>query len=185
MKVVGGTDYDPWNTEADGPAAHSGQPRRRARGANDYDPDEFYVRSTNKHDHSEQTRLRIPGDVLAELGALIASKDIPEYRTISDFFRDAAVHRLHYIAEMSGSERMMYLVQTEVRAARIDAAEREAAANQAIVDGWGKRVKAAKDGRDEIGLGKAREFIQDDIEWIREPYRSMLVEIYKTIEITT
>jgi len=170
-------DIDTWRTERDGSAARSGEPRRVSRRAGEYDPDEFYVRSTNKHDHSDQTRIRIPGDVLAELSGLIASKEIPEYRTVSDFFRDAAVHRLHYIADMSGNAHLMFWVQAEMRASRVEAQEREAASNQALVDSWKKRVNGAMNAGDRIGLEKAREMLADDIEWVREPYKGMLIQI--------
>jgi Arc/MetJ-type ribon-helix-helix transcriptional regulator len=54
---------------------------------------------TTAGEQSESVRARIPLPMLGEIRALIESKDIPEYRTMSDFVRDAIHHRLHWVAE--------------------------------------------------------------------------------------
>lgn len=79
--VMRGSDEDVWTTQATG----------------DYDPDEFYIRSTNKHDHRAQQRVHFPPAIQAALQEVINSREWPIYRNAHDFIRDAVVHRLHYL----------------------------------------------------------------------------------------
>jgi Arc/MetJ-type ribon-helix-helix transcriptional regulator len=61
-----------------------------------YDVNQIY---TTAGEQSESVRARIPLPMLGEMRALIESKDIPEYRTMSDFVRDAIHHRLRWVAD--------------------------------------------------------------------------------------
>lgn len=62
-----------------------------------YSPDKFYTASRNKKGFTSTVRQSVPPEVLAHIGELVASRTVPEYRTSADFFRDAIVHRLHYV----------------------------------------------------------------------------------------
>lgn len=65
-----------------------------ALAASTYDPEKFYVGSTNTKGFQASIRVNIPPEVHAEIGALVASRDFPMYRTNQDFYRDAIVHHL-------------------------------------------------------------------------------------------
>lgn len=161
LLVVNG-DFNPWKLTSSNPS---------------YDPHEFYVRSTNKHDHSETVSLRIPGDVLAEWSGIVASERYPMYHTKSDFLRDAVVHRLNWIADEYQDEDLLRWVKQEQMLARIEALDRETALLTSIVKGWKVRVQAAKDAKDAWAVQQARKMIQEDIDEVREPYRGQLVEL--------
>lgn len=79
--VMRGSDEDVWTTQATG----------------DYDPDEFYIRSTNKHDHRIQQRVSFPPAIQAAVQEVVRSGEWPVYRNTHDFVRDSVVHRLHYL----------------------------------------------------------------------------------------
>jgi Arc/MetJ-type ribon-helix-helix transcriptional regulator len=87
---------------------------------NMYSTDEFYVRSTNAHDHSESIRVRLPKQVLGQASALVASKRYNAYRTVADVIRDALVHRLHYLANEAGDDELMEFVNRQIMQARLD-----------------------------------------------------------------
>lgn len=93
-----------WSTQSDG----------------SYSEKEFYVRSTNQHDHSESIRIRLPKEVLAQASEMVSSKKYNAYRTVADVVRDALVHRLHHLAEESGDEDLMDFVNRQMMQARLD-----------------------------------------------------------------
>lgn len=70
---------------------------------NSYAPDRFYTGSTNKKGFGQVVRIQIPPTITNEISALIASRAIPEYRTAQDFYRDAMIHRLHWIMQNVGN----------------------------------------------------------------------------------
>jgi hypothetical protein len=71
-----------------------------------YDPNSFYPASRDKKGFGASIRITVPPSILGEVSALVARGIIPEYRTNHDFFRDAIVHRLHYVSDMIRDENM-------------------------------------------------------------------------------
>lgn len=69
-------------------------------GKKTYDPEEFYVASTNSKGFGSSFRIKVPPEVIGEIGALVAARVIPLYRTPADFHRDAMVHRLHQVHDL-------------------------------------------------------------------------------------
>lgn len=92
----------------------SGQHRKSwenaAKGEGGYDPSKFYTRATDVvHGHADSMRLRLPPDVLSQVGDLINLRDdtgkrkvFPDYKSVQDFVRDAIVHHLHNRTEQAG-----------------------------------------------------------------------------------
>jgi Arc/MetJ-type ribon-helix-helix transcriptional regulator len=64
-----------------------------------YDPEKFYTEASDKGGRGDPVNARIPPQVAGTIAALVQSGKIPQYRTQSDFIRDAVVHRLHTIGE--------------------------------------------------------------------------------------
>ena len=63
--------------------------------ADAYDPDAFYTEGRDKQGGGENIQSRVPPQVHGTVAALIQSGKIPQYRTMSDFVRNAIVHQLH------------------------------------------------------------------------------------------
>jgi hypothetical protein len=59
-----------------------------------YNPNEFYCRATNKHDHGEKLAGRIPPDVFAQVQKIVHDDQFPDYVMPMDFVRDAIGHHL-------------------------------------------------------------------------------------------
>ena len=62
-----------------------------------YDPDKFYTEASDKSGRGDPVTARLPSQASGSIAALVQSAKIPEYRTQSDFIRDAVIHRLHDI----------------------------------------------------------------------------------------
>lgn len=92
---------DPWDTVQHG-----------------YDPERFYTRSTNSHDHSVQRSIRLSPALDAVLHHAI--ERIPAYRTTHDVVRDALVHRLHQLDEFADDHPAFVPLLLEQRQAEID-----------------------------------------------------------------
>ncbi len=56
--------------------------------------DRCYTRSTQPAESSVEVEVTVPPEVAELLAALVASGDFPDYESVGDFMRDAAVHRL-------------------------------------------------------------------------------------------
>lgn len=76
-----------------------------------YSEEEFYVKSKDDQGHSTYARVRFADHVFAQMGVLIQSKEIPEYRTIQDLIRDSVVHRLQYLSRTRNSRQASTLAQ--------------------------------------------------------------------------
>lgn len=63
-----------------------------------YDIDSFYTYGGSGSSSTSQ-RYRINDETLNLCAVLVASKQIPDYKTTADIVRDAVFHRLHYVQE--------------------------------------------------------------------------------------
>lgn len=68
-------------------------------GDGEYAVEKFYTDSRDNKGHAASYRIQIPTGLGNELAELIASKRIPDYRTVADVFRDALTHRLHWLKD--------------------------------------------------------------------------------------
>ncbi len=64
-----------------------------------YSPYNFYTGSKDPQGHSTFHRIRTADHVSAQMNVLVASKEIKQYKTVADIWRDSARHRLHWLRE--------------------------------------------------------------------------------------
>ncbi len=64
-----------------------------------YDPKRFFTFGEDRKGHSAKITVLIPKNLAGEIGRLIDSGDIPEYRSRTHFVRDAIYHRAKQVAE--------------------------------------------------------------------------------------
>lgn len=153
--------FDPWDTE---------------RGQS-YSLDTFYTRSTNKHDHSAECKFRFPPHLQAAVAQIIESKQYPQLRSIQDFWRDAAVHRLHYLNEAIQDGKLQKQLSLEMRACRIAEKQKEVEELKQIVDNHTNNLDLALSMRDSEAISDSLALLEDDLPTIRNPYRAMLKEL--------
>lgn len=90
-----------------------------------YSKSTFYIHSTNSYNHSQTVRpmprpiaaeedmpetITLPPEIYAQIREAV-EHPLTEYRSVHDFFRDAAVHRLHDIEEMHRTGFEPFLMQ--------------------------------------------------------------------------
>lgn len=139
-----------------------------------YDEHEFYVRSTDSHGHSENQQVRVPPDVSSEVAALIQSGRIPNYKTAQAFYRDAAVHRLYYLAHRLDDRDLQRAVAIQINLARVENKRAEIKSMDRTVDEYKALFDEAKSADDWDMMSRAIDEADDIIEYMRDPYRKTL-----------
>lgn len=84
-----------------------------------YSRDHYYIAATDNKGHRSKSYMSVPPQVKGEIASLIASRSIPVYRTETDFWRDAGVHRLHELAEMLSESAPVFSGRLEILARRL------------------------------------------------------------------
>ena len=64
-----------------------------------YDPLKFYTSSEDRRGHSGTLKFAVPKNVMGQIKRIIDAGQIPEYRGLSDFGRDAIMHRAKFLAQ--------------------------------------------------------------------------------------
>lgn len=151
-------DFDPWDTDK----------------GHEYNEDAFYTRSTNKYDHSTDIRFRFPPHLSAMVSEVVDSKRFPQLRSSADFYRDAAVHRLHHINEMIRDEKYSKTLSIEMRLARVEARKKEMEELKMGIDTHEQTLELARQTEDYEAMSDTLADIEDDIQSYREPYKNQL-----------
>lgn len=165
--VAGSADFDTWQTTA----------RRETRMDSEYDPteyslDQFYVRTTNRHDHSQQVNVRIPPDVYAMVMELV--DPIPYYSSFQAFIRDAIVHRAHYLAHEAENLDVMEWLVLEMASAKNEMLEAETAMIEKLLTDTERLLAMWKKAGDEMRVKEQVAQAKFRASQIREPYASRL-----------
>lgn len=148
-----------------------------------YDEAEFYTRSKDKQGHGVIYHVRIPDDLAGVLNYIVQSGKIPEYRTVQDIFRDAIVHRIHWISENEKRLREIDALKTiQVRIALENNTTRylqELQAYTELVDKVRDCCEAALRVNDYKYLEKYLNEQKDlvEVENIRDPFRAKIMNI--------
>lgn len=141
-----------------------------------YRADRFYNKSTDSNGHGEKITVRVPQGIDSQVHAAV--REIPEYRSLQDFIRDAIVHRLEYIQKHyelgDGARRFVELQRMEADMERITS-EVETMTN--AVERVKVSLETAYASRDWGLMKEAMETAEEMLEWMREPYRGRLSEL--------
>jgi hypothetical protein len=157
----------------------SGRTNARELGLDDgaYSLDDFYVASTNQHDHSETIQLKLPKHVKALVNQFVGMEDLPALRSANDVVRDALVHRLHYLQhEYGASDALRLWITMETTRTRLETIHAEMIAQRQLVEYVREVVDQAVESRDpamlELIATSGTEFVRS----AREPHRSSVLE---------
>lgn len=142
-----------------------------------YSPDDFYVASTNQHDHSETVQLKLPKHVKALANQFVNNEEIPAYRSVNDLVRDAMVHRMQYLQhEYHASPALQLWITMETTRTRLETIQAEMTAQRQLVDYVREVVEQAVENRDpamlELIVTSGTEFVRA----AREPHRSTVLD---------
>lgn len=139
----------------------------------------FYTSSSNKDEKSHSVRFNLPAFVVNEVRHLIETRQIPQYRTTADFFRDAAMHRLHDVKDMVRSETLPATLDLfrvlEEQNRRLD----EMKLLQEIVTNNQHMIEMAVLMGDRATINEIVEGSDQMFRKVREPWRSRAIEQVK------
>ncbi|MFQ5524241.1 MAG: hypothetical protein ACE5F5_11820 [Acidimicrobiia bacterium] len=125
----------------------------------EYDAGAFYIRSTNKHNHSSTMRLgglseqigadvlKLPPELLAQMNDLVSNPTLP-YRNLQDLLRDAIYHRVYQLSERLMDHDFINVFTMELLKQRIAQQKFEDQERQATIDFLDAEIEAYADPRD-------------------------------------
>lgn len=113
---------------------------------NGYSIDNFYTRSTDGRGHSENVQAKLSPAMIGEINALVHSRELPGYKTVQDFIRDACVHRAKYVSDLLRSSRINELnfggiIAAEAMIAQIEQNAAKRALGQQVLDRTANEIK--------------------------------------------
>lgn len=152
----------------------------------EYSPDRFFTRAVDSNGHAVwSARLRVNPETMHALSALVQSGVIPEYRTVSDIFRDSLVHRLRYLTD--------HVIDPEAKL-RLSEASRILMLNETVKEftdqhdiyerfemEFRQAAHAGLKGGDAEGIERLCERTLSRAEELREPFRGRLYAAVKDI----
>ncbi len=142
-----------------------------------YSREDFYTGAKSPDGSSTTKSIAFPAHVMSQLAALIQSGRLP-YRTVEDFFRDAAHHRLHDLDEMGvldhdASRRVALWRRQE----ELDRRVAEIAATEVLISDTKALVERATDARDWVLLEQVVRDSEATAEGLHEPWRGKLLRV--------
>ena len=143
--------------------------------AADYSRDNLYVKSTNKHDHSETVYVKVQPGTIAQIEELV--RKVPELRSRGDVIRNALYHDMAYWVTVLEDEDLGRWLNTEMMQAQADMAQQELISLAKLVDSWRTNIQLARNAGDKDALERLYEQLKQQAEQIREPYSSRLIEL--------
>ena len=161
--------------------ANDGDPWGGVDGRDEYDPDGFYVRSLNAHDHVAETRVKMHPDVYAQISQMVSSGDLggTPINSYAAFMRDAAVHNLHRLARILKDERIEEFARMQRILAQSDQLVVLAENLRKTVSEADDRLNNATKSGDVQLVRQLLEIYEPVSLQLREPYGSELEEICK------
>ena len=140
----------------------------------DYDLEIEYTRSTNKKGFGESIYVKVAPEIAGALGSLVASRKIPELRTVQDAVRSAIVHRLHHWAEAIEDGQLHRIVLTEMQMCKTEAYIDEMKALEARINALKEAGSLAVQNSDWSMLVALIMEARESARYVREPYASRL-----------
>lgn len=150
-------------------------------GAEEYDPDGFYVRSLNKHDHSMSTRVPMHPEVYAEISRMLASGELAgtPITSYGAFMRDAAVHEMHRIARLTKNNRLEEFATMQRILATSDQIAAEAEQFRKLITEADERLNLATKTGDKRFVEVLLDLYEPAVAMLHEPYASELEDACK------
>lgn len=144
-----------------------------------YNRTDFYT-SSGGRENGESKNVRLPTWAIGPLGELIASRKVPDYRTEADFWRDAAIHRLHDVSEMLDDDGLKMLVNRQVILTRIASRQAELAELNKIVGDFEIAMRDCVQSGDTGLLAVLLDDANYDLNQLRPVYREKLGKLVDT-----
>lgn len=168
LKSVKNTAGNSWGTDPSWSADPDGE----------YDVDKFYVRATNKFNHSSKARLNLPPDTMSMLAD--TAERIPFYRNAHDLIRDAIHHRIQHLSAVGWTTpQMEQWLQVERASAVVEQARMETEALTQLVDDASFTIAELERTGDRRKLRIVLEQLELTADGLGDPWSGKLHELVK------
>lgn len=138
-----------------------------------YSEDRFYTKSSDQRGHSQMLRVWLPQGIDAQVYAAV--NDIPQYRTVQDFVRDAIVHRLEYLQKRYKiSKAMQRLLDLERSRAESERRSAEVDTMTAAIDEVAAALTKTWEAGDYALFAQEIDEAEALIDQLRDPYQQRL-----------
>lgn len=141
-----------------------------------YTRNKFYTRSRDQFGATENQQIKFSPNTLGAISAIIASKQIPDYRTSSDFVRDAVIHRLKDVMAMQADGSLDYLqeqVDEECLASEVAKIKTRRVTREQLIAGFESGLKNAWDGQDMPTVMELLTLLEDALPTLPPPFYGM------------
>lgn len=151
-----------------------------------YDPNEIYLGGAkDQQGHSTNIRAKIPDNWAGSIAEVVGSDDWPEYRTMTDFYRDAIYHRMRW-ASRHRNRQISPRAKTLIALAQADAAIAYAAlireTNENLVRGAERILANLVSDGNQLALREVIKELEVNLDKMSDPYRSELARLIETYE---
>ena len=154
-----------------------------------YNERSFYTHAADKQGHSIQVRMWIPKNLAGQVGRVVGSGAIPEYREPMDFYRDAIFHRGFQVARWIDDNELTREITMLILKAEEDMIAQQKADAETLIEATKRNLDDAIQ-RGDIDWMKAH--IKDRLskslsvpEAYREEYVAMLKQYEQMIKART
>lgn len=144
-----------------------------------YDERKFYTYSEDKKGHSIQIRLWVPKNVAGQIGRVVNSEQIPEYRSAQDFYRDALLHRAFLIAQWLDDGELKAETGLVMMMAEEDAIKQAKADVEALIESTRENLQSAWDKGDYEWIERHIQERMEKATSIPENYRDDYIRLLK------
>lgn len=135
------------------------------------------ITSGSKDDVAVSFTVRVPAWMSRQIDEIIQGAVIPEYGTRQDLFRDALLHRMVWIQERLGSQRLRSRMTVAMLDADIELQTREIEQTMAVLEKTKRLLEHARSVKDHGLVAEIRSWGRDSATQLREPYRGELLAI--------
>lgn len=134
-----------------------------------YDKEKVYVNATDGRGHSDDVRVKIPQGGSAQIAELV--RQCPEFRSNSDFVRDAIVHHLQKWGETSKNRETTDYVDLLSRLEDMSRLEESVKENESYLAKTKEIFNSAVSRKDHRTLARAIEQAEGTLDVLEQPWR--------------
>lgn len=138
----------------------------------------FYVKSTDGKGHKDKIQVSVPPGLFALAMEITHKSELPDYKTVQDFVRDAMMHRAHFLmTQYAPDDAARQRIRLEMYQATIEAMDRELDNYKNAIQRTEAALDRARLTRDTRLLNMTLNSIEIEVSEWRDPYRSRMMSI--------